>query len=228
MKIHPLKAQTRNSTGKGTARSLRRDGRIPAVLYGSDIESISLSVSIKDIEQLLKKINYAQALLNLEVEGGASSEKTVMIKEIQTEPLTQNFRHLDFYEVNMTRKLTVTIPVVTTGIPKGVEAGGVLQVIRRELDVNCLPTAIPEQITIDVSDLDVGDSVHVDELELEGDVEIPYDANFTILTVVVPKVVEEEVEEGEEDEEGEEGAEGAEGAEGTEGAEAADASGSEG
>ncbi len=214
MEIHPLKAQTRTSTGKGTARSLRRDGRIPAVLYGSDIESVSLSLSIKDIEQLLKKINYAQALLNLDVEGEASNEKTVMIKEIQTAPLSQNFLHIDLYEVDMKRKLTVTIPVVTTGIAKGVEAGGILQIIRRELDVNCLPTAIPEQITIDITDLDVGDSVHVSELELEGDVEIPFEANFTILTVVVPKVVEEEEVEGEEGEEGEEGAEGAEGADG--------------
>ncbi len=213
MEIHTFKAQTRNSTGKGTARSLRRDGRIPAVLYGADIESIPLSISIYDIEQLLKKINYAQALLNLKVEGEAPIEKTVMIKEIQTEPLSQHFLHMDLYEVDMKRKLTVTVPIVTTGIAKGVEVGGILQIIRRELDVNCLPTAIPEQITIDVSELDVGDSVHVDELELDGDVEIPYDANFTILTVAVPKVVEEEVEEGEEGEEGEELEEGAEKAE---------------
>jgi len=213
LEIHTFKAQTRNSTGKGTARSLRRDGRIPAVLYGADIESIPLSISIYDIEQLLKKINYAQALLNLKVEGEAPIEKTVMIKEIQTEPLSQHFLHMDLYEVDMKRKLTVTVPIVTTGIAKGVEVGGILQIIRRELDVNCLPTAIPEQITIDVSELDVGDSVHVDELELDGDVEIPYDANFTILTVAVPKVVEEEVEEGEEGEEGEELEEGAEKAE---------------
>jgi len=209
LEIHTLKAQTRNSTGKGTARSLRRDGRIPAVLYGSDIESVSLSVSIHDMERLLTKINYAQALLNLTVEGGEPIKKTVMIKEIQTEPLTQNFRHIDLYEVNMKRKLTVTIPVVTTGIAKGVEEGGILQIIRRELDVNCLPTNIPDQITIDVSALEMGDSIHVSELNLEGDVEIPYDANFTILTVVAPKIVEEEEVEGEEGEEGVEGEEAA-------------------
>ncbi|MBC2715816.1 MAG: 50S ribosomal protein L25 [Desulfobacteraceae bacterium] len=210
MEIHPFKAQTRHSTGKGTARSLRRDGKIPAVLYGSDIESIPLSISIYDIEQLLKKVNYAQALLNLKVEGGEPFEKTVMIKEIQTEPLNQNFLHMDLYEVDMKRKLTATVPIVTTGTSKGVEAGGILQIIRRELDVNCLPTEIPKQITIDITDLDIGDSIHVDEIELEGDVEIPFDANFTIMTVVVPKVVEEEVEEVEEGEEGEELEEGAE------------------
>ncbi len=209
MEIHPLKAQTRNSTGKGTARSLRRDGRIPAILYGSDIESIPLSISIRDIDLLLKKINFAQSLLSLTVEGGEPLEKTVMIKEVQTEPLSQNLRHVDLYEIDMKRKLTVTVPIVTIGDSKGVEAGGVLQIIRRELDVNCLPTDIPEQITIDITDLDIGDSIHVDEINLEGDVEVPFDANFTIMTVVVPKVVEEEVEEGEEGEVLEEGAEAA-------------------
>ena len=219
MEIHPLKAQTRNSTGKGAGRNLRRDGRIPAVLYGSGIESIPLSISLYDIEQLFKKINYAQALLSLNVEGGESLEKTVMIKEIQTDPLSQNFLHMDFYEVDMTRKLTVTVPVVTTGASIGVEAGGILQVIRRELDVNCLPTEIPEQITIDVTDLDIGDSIHVDEIKLDGDVELPFESNFTILTVVIPKVVEEEVEELEAGEEGEEGVEGEEGTEAAEGSE---------
>lgn len=203
MEIHALKAQPRNSTGKGTARSLRRDGRIPAVLYGPDIESMPLSVSIYDIEQLLKKINYAQALLKLQIEDGKTPEKTVMIREIQTEPLSQNYRHLDLYELDMKRKQTVTVPVVTIGESKGVEAGGILQIIRRELDVHCLPTDIPEQITIDISDLDIGESIHVDEINLEGDVEIPFDANFTIVTVVAPKLVEEAEEEAEEGEEGE-------------------------
>jgi len=213
LEIHTLKAQVRNSTGKGASRSLRREGRIPAVLYGSDIDSMPLSVSTYDIERLLKKINYAQSLLKLQVENGQPFEKTVMIKEVQRSPLSRNFLHLDLYEVNMTRKLTVTVPVVIIGISKGVEDGGVLQIIRRELEVNCLPTEIPEQITIDITDLEVGDSIHVDEIKLDGDLEIPFDTNFTILTVVAPKAVEEikkpeeETEEGAEPEKETEGSE---------------------
>ena len=99
-----------------------------------------LSVSIYEIEQLLKKINYAQALLKLQIEDGNYPPKTVMIREIQTEPLGQNFRHLDLYELDMKRKQVVTVPVVTTGVSKGVEDGGILQIIRRELDVQCLPS----------------------------------------------------------------------------------------
>jgi len=177
----------RNSTGKGTARALRRDGRIPAVLYGSEIDSVMLSLDTHTVQLLLRKINFAQTLLNLTVESVPPIDKTVMIKEIQIEPLSQNLRHIDFYEVNMKRKLTVTVPVVITGVSKGVEEGGVLQIIRRELDVNCLPDAIPESIVVDVTDLEIGDSIHVNELKLDGDAEIPHDVNFTIVTIVSPK-----------------------------------------
>jgi large subunit ribosomal protein L25 len=187
LEIHKIEAQPRHSTGKGTARSLRRDGRIPAVLYGSDIDSVNLSLDTHTIDLLLKKINYAQSLLNLVVESEPPINKTVMIKEVQIEPLSQNLRHVDLYEVNMKRQLTVTVPVVITGIAKGVEDGGVLQVIRRELDVNCLPDAIPENITIDVTNLEIGDSIHVNELKLDGAGEIPHDVNFTIVTVVATK-----------------------------------------
>ncbi|RJP84515.1 MAG: 50S ribosomal protein L25/general stress protein Ctc [Desulfobacteraceae bacterium] len=187
METHKLQAQMRNSTGKGTARALRRDGRIPAVLYGSGIDSVMLSLDTHTVQLLLRKINFAQTLLNLTVESDPPIDKTVMIKEIQIEPLSQNLRHIDFYEVNMKRKLTVTVPVVITGVSKGVEEGGVLQIIRRELDVNCLPDAIPESIVVDVTDLEIGDSIHVNELRLDGEAEIPHDVNFTIVTIVSPK-----------------------------------------
>jgi large subunit ribosomal protein L25 len=110
------------------------------------------------------------------------------------------------------------VPVVTTGKSLGVEMGGMLQIIRRELEVLCLPNQVPENITIDVSDLEIGDSLHVEDLLLEEDVEVPADVNFTILTVLSPKAEEEEEEVEGEEEEGvaEEGAEGAEGAEATE------------
>jgi len=115
--------------------------------------------------------------------------------------------------VDMTRKLTVTVPVVITGISKGVEDGGVLQIIRRELEVNCLPTEIPEQVTVDISHLEVGDSIHVDEIKLDGDLEIPFDTNFTILTIVAPKAVEEFKKPGEETEEAAEAGKETEGSE---------------
>lgn len=187
MEIHKIEAQPRHSTGKGTARALRREGKIPAVLYGAGMDSVNLALDTHSVELLLNRINYAQSLLNLVVDGNPPIDKTVMIKEIQVEPLGQNLRHVDLYEINMKRKLTVTVPVMIAGIAKGVEDGGVLQIVRRELEVSCLPDAIPEHITVDVSSLEIGDSIHVNELKPEGDVEILHDVNFTIVTVVSPK-----------------------------------------
>ena len=204
MEIHTVKAQTRSTAGKGSSRSLRREGKIPAILYGSDIESVALSVSNYDMEHLLKKVSYSQALLNLVVENGQSFEKTVMIKEVQADPVSRQYLHFDFYEVKMDRKITATIPVVTKGTAKGTTTGGILQIIRRELDVICYPAEIPQNIEIDISDLDVGDSVHVEDIKLEGDIEIPFDVNFTIVTVVSPKMTEEKAAVEGEEAEGEE------------------------
>jgi len=205
-----LKANVRKTTGNGPARVLRRDGRIPAVLYGPETEAVLLSVNIGDFEEVLKKGKISQVLLNLVIQNGKTFSKSVIIKELQTHPVSQDFLHIDFYEIDMKRKIKVNIPVVTKGKSKGIELGGVLQIIRHELEVLCFPGDIPEEIVIDITDLDMGDSVHVEEIPLEGDMEIQADVNYTVLTVLTPKVEEEEVEEEEEEveevEEGEEGA----------------------
>lgn len=207
MEIHTVKAQTRSTAGKGSSRSLRREGKIPAILYGSDIENVALSVSNYDMEHLFKKVSYSQALLNLVVENGQSFEKMVMIKEIQADPVSHQYLHIDFYEVRMDRKITATVPVVLKGTAKGIINGGIVQNIRRELEVVCFPADIPKNIIIDISDLDIGDAIHVEDIKLEGDMEIPYDVNFAIVTVVSSKMTEEKpVAEGEEAEGEEEAA----------------------
>jgi large subunit ribosomal protein L25 len=135
-----------------------------------------------------------------------------MIKELQTHPVSRNFIHIDFYEINMDRKITVKVPVVTTGVAKGVELGGILQTVRRELEVECLPLEVPESIVIDISDLDIGDSIHVGKISLEGEIEILDDEDYAVVTVVSPRLEEAEEPEEEEAEEGitEEGEEAAE------------------
>jgi len=196
-----LKATVRKNTGKGPARVLRRDGRMPAVLYGPDQVPMLLSINVRELENISKKYNLSQVPLNLVIEDGKSATKKVMVKELQTHPVSTNYLHVDLYEIAMDRKIKVNVPVVTKGKAKGVETGGVLQIVRRELEVLCLPTEIPDTIEIDITDLDVGDSVHVDELPLEGDIEIPAAMNFTVLTILSPKVEVEAVEEEEEVEE---------------------------
>ncbi len=207
-----LKAQIRKTVGNGPARTLRRAGRVPAVLYGPKTEPVLLSIDSKEFEQILKEASVGSVLLNLQIQNGKTFTRPAMIKELQTHPVTGKFLHVDFYEVDMQTKITAKVEVVATGQSKGVEVGGLLQYVRRELDVLCLPTAIPESIEVDITDLDIGDSIHVEDISLSGDVEIPADTNFTVVTVLAPKVeeepvVEEELEEGEEVAEGEEAAE---------------------
>ncbi len=205
-----LKAKVRKTIGNGPARALRRDGKVPAVLYGPKTEPVLLSVEVRDIEHVLKSGNVGQVLLNLIIQNGQETTRPAMIKELQAHPVSGRFLHIDFYEIDLARKIRVGVPVVATGQSIGVELGGLLQIVRRELEVLCLPTQIPESIEVDVTNLDVGDSIHVEEIQVEGDVEIPADVNFTVVTILAPKV---EAEPEEEEEELEEEAEVAEGEE---------------
>jgi large subunit ribosomal protein L25 len=202
LEIFDIKASLRTRTGNGPAHALRGQGRVPAVLYGPKTQPVNLSVDTKELETVLKKGAAGQLLLNLIVENGETFNRPAMIKEVQRRPLSRDFLHVDFYEIDMHRKIVVPIPVTTTGKCKGVEAGGMLQIIRRELEVLCLPTQIPDAIEIDITELGMGESIHVEEIPLPGDLEVPHDVNFTVVTVLSPKAAEgPEVEEGEEEEE---------------------------
>lgn len=207
MKAQDLKVSVRDVRGNGPCRVLRRDGFIPAVLYGPGAEPVALTVSHRELSDIVTEAGAKQVMLNLQIED---QSRTAMIKELQSHPVTQRFLHADFYEVAMDRKISVMVPVEITGKCVGVEMGGLLQVIRRELEIICLPMDIPDSIVIDVTDLDVGNSVHLSEIAVPDAVEFPDSADFTVVTVVAPVTVEEEVPEGEEGEEEAEGEEGAE------------------
>ena len=218
MELLELKAAIRTDTGKGQARALRREGRLPAVLYGSNTDPVMLSVNTSELEEALKGSSAGQALLSIAVDGEKKGPRSAMIKELQISPLSRDYLHVDFYEVDMKRKINIMVPVTTTGKSAGIEMGGMLQLIRRELEVLGLPGEMPESIEIDITELVIGDAVHVSDIKLEGDIEIPYDVDFTILTILSAKIEEEEEEEEEVEVEGEEGEEGEEAADG-EGAE---------
>jgi len=213
LEILNLKATLRETVGNGPSRALRREGKIPAILYGPKTDPVKLTIDRMDLEPILKAGALTQQLLKLDIDG-VDGTANVMVKEIQKNPVSHNLLHLDFYRVSMDQKINVMVPVVTTGKSAGVEMGGMLQIIRRELEVFCLPDQIPENIVIDITDLEIGDSFHVEDLQLEGDIEVSADVNFTILTILSPKAEEEEEVEGEEEEEmAEEGDEAAEAAE---------------
>ena len=205
MEYFDLSATIRTEKGDGPARRLRTEGRCPAILYGAKSEPIMLAIQAHEFDLTVKRGGASMAIFNLAIEGRADAKRLAMVKELQRNPVTGQLLHVDFYEIDLKRKLAVKIPVHTVGKCKGVELGGILQVIRRELEVFCLPSNIPSSIELDATDLDIGDAIHVEDIELPEDVEIPHDTNFTVITVLSPMKKEEE-------EEGEEGVE--EGAEG--------------
>jgi large subunit ribosomal protein L25 len=176
------------------------------VLYGPGAEPVLLSVNISVFDQVLKKSGASQLLLNLVIQDSETYTRSAMVKELQTHPVSRDFLHVDFYEIAMDRKIRVKVPIVTTGMAKGVELGGVLQIIRREIEVLCLPFEVPESFEIDVADLDIGDSIHVRDISQEGEIEFLEDENFTVVTLLIPKIEEEEEPAEEEEEEAEEAA----------------------
>jgi large subunit ribosomal protein L25 len=204
LELIELKTNKRTATGNGPAGRLRRTGQIPAVYYGPNTKPVLISVNKNDLELALKKGGIGQVILNLVIQNnGETLTMPAMIKELQTHPVSRNFIHVDFYEIRMDRKITVKIPVITKGVAKGVEVGGILQIVRRELEVECLPLEVPESIVIDITDLDIGDSIHVGKISLEGEIEILEEDNRTVVTVLHPKL--EEAETPEEEEAAEEG-----------------------
>jgi large subunit ribosomal protein L25 len=207
-----LSATTRKDKGKGVAKRLRREGRLPAVVYGHKTDPIPLTLNTKQVLSLLEGGKGESSLINLSVDGnGGPSEKTVMIKELQIDPLTRRCLHVDFFEVSMDEEVTLSLPINLTGDSVGVEMGGVLQQVRRELEIRCLPSQIPDSISVDVSALNVGDSIHLKDLSLPSGIKVLDDEDLTIVTVLAPTVekepVAEELEEAEEAEAAEEGAE---------------------
>ncbi|MDY6831957.1 MAG: 50S ribosomal protein L25 [Thermodesulfobacteriota bacterium] len=195
MELKELQVKTRQMAGGPTPKALRRQGFVPAIVYGHKNEPLPLAVDDHTFRLLLRDAGQ-QALLSLVIDGGAAS-KTVMLKELQQHPVSLKLIHADFHEVDLTKKITTHVPVATTGVCKGEKEGGVLQLIRRELEVRCLPGLIPESITIDISALEIGDSVHVADIEAPEGVELVHEVNFTVIAVAAP--TKEKAAEGEEE-----------------------------
>jgi large subunit ribosomal protein L25 len=196
----------RKRMGKSGAREIRREGNIPAVLYGKGTETLSLVINPSELKEALSTDAGENTLLEIRVkDGDADIPKLSLLREVQYDYLTDKPIHLDFQALDMNEKITVDVPVHIEGSAIGVKEGGILDEILRDISVECLPTKIPNLFTIDVTELQIGDSIHVSSLEIEEGVEILHEAEDTIVTVVAPKVEAEPTEEEVEGEEGEEG-----------------------
>jgi len=201
-----LAAQSRTETGKGVARSLRRQALIPAVFYGPEVDPVPLILQSRDLEKLITTGAGENILIDLNIEDGKSTQShRAMIKEIQVDPVKQNILHVDLYAISMDKKISVEVPITLTGTAVGVsDEGGILQQISRTLEISCLPDRIPEAFELDVTALAIGDSLHVSDLEIPEGVEVLAEDELIIASVVPPTVEEIEPEVLEEEEEGEE------------------------
>ena len=217
MKNVTLSAEKREGTGKGVARKLRQAGKIPAVVYGREMDAIHIALDAHDAELLFRSIPVDNTIIELKVEGTKEPHQT-LVREIQTHPFKGNLVHVDFLRIQAGVKVEVNVPVHLVGTPIGVkDDGGVLDQTVHDLPVACIPSAIPESFEVDVSHLELNDVLHVSDLEIGEGVEVLLPPERTICSVSMPRAVIEETEDEElEDElelEGEEAAEEGEGAE---------------
>jgi large subunit ribosomal protein L25 len=188
MAVITLNGSQRSRLGKGGARTARREGLIPAVLYGHGEDPVSVSIGSREFDVALRGHKGGNPIVNLAVAG---HEYTALIRAVQYDPVSHDILHLDFQHISLTETIEVKVNVHLIGLPVGVkDGGGILETILREIEVRCLPTAIPSSIDIDVSHLNIGDSVHVRDFSVPN-VTLLVDPEATVATVVPPTVIEE-------------------------------------
>lgn len=205
--------ESRETRGKGSARRLRQRGMAPGVVYGGGREATSIAFDVAAFERLLETSHGGMnTLIDLEGDSPAAG-RTVIAKELQREPLRGKITHVDFIEVDLKAKIEIAVPIHLVGNAAGVVLGGVLDQQQREVVLLCMPDAIPDDIEVDVTGMELGDSLHIRDLTVPDEVEFHTDESLTVATVLVPRGLKED--EAQPDAEAEEG-------EGTE-AEAADA-----
>ena len=187
MAVISLKGERRPGVGKGGARKARAAGRIPGVVYGHGETPVPMSISAREFELAMLHHKGGNVIVNLALNPG---EYTALIRDVQYDPLSRHILHLDFQHISLTETVEVKVAVHLTGLAVGVkDGGGVLEQITREVEVRCLPTAIPPRFDLDVSALSIGQSVHVRDLIVEG-VTVLTEPDQTIATVVAPTVAE--------------------------------------
>jgi large subunit ribosomal protein L25 len=182
-------AENRTETGKNVNRRLRIRGLIPGVLYGAKKEAVPVAVSPKEITTILRSKTGENTLFDLEIGG---SRRKVILKEFQIEPIKGSLLHADFFEVALDKLIEVSVHIEVTGTPVGVKVqGGLLDHVTREVEVSCLPADIPEKITIDVSELELGKAIRVSDLKVPEKVTMLSEADLVIVHVVAPRAEEE-------------------------------------
>ena len=213
-----LSAEPKERGGKGAARAARRSGRVPAVIYGAKKDPVMITLDPLDVRREINKAGFFATLFDIEV---GSKKERVLARDLQLHPVTDSPLHIDFLRVSAATEVTVQVPCsfINEEESPGLARGGVLNVVRYEIELSCRADAIPQEIVIDLAGLDIGEGVHISMVDLpDGVTPTITDRDFTIATVAAPTIIQEEEEEAAEGEEGEiEGEDGEAPAEGAEG-----------
>jgi large subunit ribosomal protein L25 len=189
-KQQKLTAQTRVNTGRSAVIAIKKQGLVPAVVYGGQDKPIALSVNAREIGNILAHATSEHFLVDLEIaDGGSTTNRLALVQEVQHDPIRGNVLHVDFHAVKADEKLHAEIPVVTVGEPNGVKNyGGILEISVHAIEVECLPKDLPELITLDVSALNVGEGIHVKDIKFPEGVTSRLDGELTIVRVAAPTV----------------------------------------
>ncbi len=190
-----LEVEARENAGKGFARRLRAAGKVPAVVYGKGMEATMVSVDPKALQKAVSGEAGWNTLLTLS--GAGLDRKVVVLRDAQIHALRRDMLSVDFHAINLKEKGYFMVPVNLVGISKGQKMGGSTQLIRKELEVVCLPTEVPQSIDINIEELEIGDTVHIEEVTVPAGVELVHDVNFTVVTVIGHSAEEESEEEAE-------------------------------
>lgn len=194
METVELNAEPRPRTRKGQTRQMRRQGKVPAVFYGPKRPAAMIVVDAKEFSEKVSALEGSH-LIRLRSNAEEISNRVALVKETQYHPVSGAVLHADFYEVDMTEKLRLRVPLHFTGKALGITLGGILQPVQRDLEVECLPGDIPGFIAVDVTALNIHDAVHVSQVQAPQGVRICYDVDTTLVTVLPPTVEEVKVEE---------------------------------
>jgi len=187
-----LSVEPRTGRGKGPARRLRQAGKVPGVFYGPRSAAMPLAVDGKEFASHVANLEGSH-LIRFQSAAADLEQRVALVREVQAHPVTGTLLHIDFYEVDLTQRLQVTVPLHFVGKARGVAEGGILQPVLREIEVECLPTDIPQFIEVDVSALDIHDAVHLAELQMPPNVTAVYESNDAVVTVLPPTVEEAKV-----------------------------------
>ena len=184
MKQVTLSAIKREKTGKEISKKLRKQGLIPAIVYGPRFQPLPIAVKFNELESILIKHKGETLLFNLELSDGEPSKIQAILKDYQIHPITDKIIHIDFLAIHEEETITLDIPLEFLGKPVGISKGGVLEILLHELTIECLPSNIPDKIYVDINNLDVGDVLHVKDIKVPEGVKVINDPEETVLTIV--------------------------------------------